>query len=187
MKTKHGEVIELVWPEGNDEGELLIRGHFNDAEARKIFLSGSDELGAFACVSLGDEVDPPFDEDVVTDRCEALIGQARIERLYARWSQEAGCDDMTTVLRPYRLPGRGLFAVTRAKLFPRTPCHMSFWPWAGTYECTKCGRRFRGPTDPHNLTGPADCERLVGDEQVREYTEVYEELEPATNRQGETA
>lgn len=187
MKTKHGEVIELVWPEGNDRGELLIRGHFDDAEARKIFLSGSDELGNFAYTSLDDELEPPFDEDAVTDRCEALIGRARIERLYARWSQEAGCDDMTTVLRPYRSPGRGRFAVTLAKLFPDPPCHMGLNPRTGIYRCHTCSRRFRGPTDPHNLTGPADCGRLVGDEQVREYTEVYEELEPATNRQGETA
>lgn len=183
MKTTHGEVIYLVWPDGNDDGELFVRGHFNDSEAREILLRESEQLETIAFISLEDDDNPgSMDSDAIGDRCENLIEKARIERIYARWSQESGFDEGTTALRTYRNPGHGRFAVTRATLFPRTPCALSTRQGSGVYDCRECGRRFRGPFDPHNLTGPADCEWLAGDEQVRAFTDVYEELEPATNQ-----
>lgn len=173
MKTTSGEVLSLIWPDGNDDGELFIRGHFPDSEARAILLRGSDELDVTAIKSL--DADYP-DSKAVEAQARALLDKARVERIFARWSQESQEYGLTAVLRTYAGPGRGRFPVTRATLFPSTPCCLSIITGTGIYRCLKCGRRFRGAENPHNLTGPADCERLVGDEHVATFTEVYEEL-----------
>jgi len=175
MRTTTGEVINLIWPDGNDEGEIFIRGHYSDKQARNILLRSSGELEEMAIDSL--ELGNP-DETNIIARCHDLVGQARIERVYARWSQESSDHDLGAILRAYRNPGKGRFQVTRAKIFPRPPCSLSFQQHTEIYRCLKCGRKFRGPTDPYNLTGPADCDRLIGDEQVQEFTRVYEDLEP---------
>lgn len=174
MKTTNGEVISLIWPDGNDDGELFVRGHFPDREARDILLRESDELDVTAIKSLS--IDYP-DSMAVEVQSRALLDKARVERIYARWSQESREEGLTAVLRIYTKTGRGRFPVTRATLFPRTPCYLSVRTGTGIYNCLKCGRRFRGPADPHNLTGPSDCDRLVGDEHVDEFTDVYEELD----------
>ena len=173
MKTKHGEVMSLVWPDGNDDGELYIRGHLNDDPAKDTLLNYSDELEWIAYDRLED--DEKQDDVKVAEEARELIESARIERIYARWSQESG-EDLGARLRTYKARGRGRFAVTRATLYPRPPCHLSVRVGEGLYHCGACGRRFVGPDEqPYNLTGPDDCERLVGDEVVSEFTTVYRE------------
>lgn len=173
---KEGEVIDLVWPEGNDDGELFIRGHIPDEQARETILHNSEELDNLAADTVSDE--ELFDSELMDDRCHHLVLGARVEHGYARWSREALADEenLNGVLRYYAAPGPGgRFPVTRVTLWPRPVCHLSVNLETGVYRCTKCDRRFLGPTKPHILRGPPDCPRLIGDE-IGPFTEVYEEL-----------
>lgn len=183
----HGQIIELVWPDGNDDGELFIRGHVPEADARETILRYSTELESLALDTIDDS--PPVDADTVERVCRGLINGARVEHGYARWSREDRWDlsGLECVLRYHREPGPGgRFPVTAVTLWPRPPCHLSVHPETGTYLCCTCGRRFIGPTEPHVFGKLADCPRLVGDECAQDVP-VYEELEsrnpPMTDRE----
>lgn len=174
----HGAVIDLVWPDGNDDGELYVRGHVPDEQARQIILAQCDELEGLALATIDDEGEASSDAIEVV--CRRLVTGARVEHGYARWSREAQCNDegLDGVLRYYSEPGPGgRFPVTRLTLFPRPRCHLSFHPWLGVSTCTKCGRRFRPENTERSSRAPADCMYLLGDE-VGPFTKVAKELEP---------
>lgn len=115
----HGEVIDLVWPEGNDDGDLFIKGHLPDDDARERILHESDELETLADRTFADDCDPC--EEDMDDRCHSLAVNAEVVRGYGRWSREAVCieENLNGILRFYLEPGRGRFPVTRVTLWPR--------------------------------------------------------------------
>lgn len=174
-----GAVIDLVWPDGNDDGEIFVRGHVWHVDARLTVLKDCDELERLAEDSLGFRKPGDATSEQIEAECRRLVDNARVEHGYARWSREALAEreDLNGVLRYYSAPGPGgRFPVTRLTLWPRPVCHLSVNPTTGIYRCTKCARRFRGPVDPYVHGAPADCPRLVGDERTQ-FVEVYEELE----------
>lgn len=179
MKTEYGEVIELVWPEGNDDGELFVRGHVPFNEAREELLGASGGLEDLAVQSLEGEDEAEDYSDAVYQRMTELLDGARFEHRFARWSQESNpeFDEAGSVLRDYRSRGRGRFSVTKVTLWPRPPCALSRYVDDNVYRCMSCKRRFVGEQKKRGMHGgPSDCERLVGDE-VGPFITVIQELE----------
>lgn len=174
---QYGEWITLAWPDGNDNGEFFMRGHIGDEQARQRAMQ-YEEIEAH----IEEAARYPDDSDALDAAIEHRVAHARVELLYARWSQEASIEEpsISAVLRLYREPGRGRFPVTRVMLAPPTPCCLSVRTRSDVYTCRVCGRCFEGPVadpTPASLDGPSDCAHLRGDE-IFNPTPVYRELAP---------
>jgi hypothetical protein len=167
-REQEGQLINLVWPDGNDEGEIFVRGHVTAAAARQTALAESSELDDVVLEAFADPA--TASDDDLGAYARERVDRARVEYGYARWSCEMDVDfgepdGQAMKIRYYRHPGRGRFPVTRLRLSPDPACHLSRWINDDVFTCTKCGRRFRlAADDIQKARAPADCSHLVGDE-----------------------
>jgi len=110
-KYQHGEVINLRW-DGWMEDYLYVRGHMTIAEANCAIEGHYDTHGTQY------RWDPPI-------------------RAWARWSIEPGPDGIGQTLRDYDSPGRGRFAVMRARVIAK---HKDQNAWHDQRKCTVYNR-----------------------------------------------
>lgn len=119
--TSNGELIDLVWPDGNDEGELFIQGHVPVEIARQQTLDDSEELVRFAENAVLEDDLTALADDNRDERVQAmaaqLVGKAHVDHLYAYWHDDHD-HEMERVIRTTQNPGPGCFEVTRLRLWP---------------------------------------------------------------------
>lgn len=108
-KYVDGEVIYLVWE--NQVDELFVKGHMAPEEAHRLLESYYGDQYQFS--------DPA--------------------PCYGRWSQEAGPDDITTVLRTYSERGKGRFPIMAATVIPPYAMEALDKTILVNRQCSSCG------------------------------------------------
>lgn len=112
IEYRHNEVIELEWPDGNDDGAMYLCGHIEPNEARHTL--------ARECEWLHDTIDraePEYPDDMQARSMEWLAS-AKLEHGYARWAPPVADPDYEQVLRECDASTPGAFAITKVMLWP---------------------------------------------------------------------